>query len=106
MIVLGEMRYKIIVQELVVTKDANNGSMKDTYVTKYTLKAKKVRTSGVNLVQNQEIFNTNTLIFQCHYRNIVETDRILFENNNYKINNISEIGYREGLEITIEKLNE
>jgi SPP1 family predicted phage head-tail adaptor len=104
--IIGDLRYDIIVKELTTSRDSNNGSVVETWTTKYSLKA-KVNTKGGNKgVHNDEIFNAYTITFTCHYRDVVDTDRIEYNGNMYKILMIGEIGYREGLEIIAEKINE
>jgi head-tail adaptor len=104
--IIGELRDNIIVKELVSTKDPVNGSTIDTYVTKFYLKSKVTRRSGAKTINNNEIFNTLSIVFTTHYRNIVDSDRIEFNGIDYKIMMIGEINYREGLEIICERINE
>jgi SPP1 family predicted phage head-tail adaptor len=104
--VIGNMRYDIVVKSLVATRDPNNGSVVETWTTKYALKANIKSGTGNKIVQNDEIFNTATLTFTTHYRDVVDTDRILYAGDNYKILMIEELGYKEGLDIIAEKINE
>lgn len=105
MLQIGNMRHSIVIQRLYTTKDAY-GADTSTYVDYITLKADLRNRTGNKTIVNQEIFNQATLVFWTHYRPIVETDRIKFNNNTYIILNISEIGYREGLELVVSRLNE
>lgn len=106
MIIIGNLRYNIIVKSLTISRDPNNGSVVETYVPKFNLKVGIKSGSGTKTINNNEIFNTSTTTFICHYRNIVDTDRIEFSGVNYKILMLGEIGFREGLEIIAEKINE
>lgn len=102
---IGNMRRSIVVQRLYTTKN-EYGAETSTYVDYLTLKAELKNRSGSKTIVNNEIFNDATLIFWTHYRPIVETDRIKFNGNVYNILNIAEIGYREGLELVLSKINE
>ena len=104
--ILGELRYNIVVLQPTFTRDENNGSRKPVYTTKYNLKAKIKFNGGSKGVQNEEIFNTATLTFTTHFRKICDSDIILYDGNKYKIMMIGEIGYKEGLEIITEKIHE
>lgn len=106
--IIGELRYKIKIKKLVQTQDPLNGSVVPTWETKYTLKAKKTQRSGAKTINNNEVFNTSTIVFTCYYRNIVDTDIVEFEGQDYKIMHIAEISevrFREGLELTVDKIN-
>jgi len=102
----GNLRYNIIVKSLSSTRDTNNGSAVDVYVPKYNLKAGIKSSTGSRVINNSEIFNTNTITFTTHYRSVIDTDRIEFNGYDYKIMMVGEIGWREGLEIICEKINE
>ena len=104
--VIGEMRYNIVVKRLTITRDADNGSPIQTWADQYKLKAKIPRGSGNKTVENEEIFNTSTLRFITHYRDILEKDRIYYDEDWYKIMLINPINYKEGLEIVGEKIND
>jgi SPP1 family predicted phage head-tail adaptor len=104
--IIGELRYPIVIKSLVTSRDPNNGSVIETWTTKYTLKAKISGGKGSKTTQNQEIFNTSTLVFTTHYRDIEDTDRIYYDGDIYKIMMQGEIGYKEGLEIIAEKIND
>ena len=105
MIIVGDFRNIIQVQRLTTTKDAY-GSASETYATVYTLRAGVKYTTGTKLVDNNELFNSQTLVFTTHYRSILDTDRIVFNGNKYKILFIAVVGFNEGLQITVEKINE
>jgi SPP1 family predicted phage head-tail adaptor len=104
--IIGDLRKNIIVKQLVISRDSTNGSTIETWETKYNLKAKVTRRSGAKTINNNEIFNTLSVVFITHFREIEETDRIEYDEDNYKIMMIGEIGEKEGLEIIAEKINE
>ena len=100
------MRYDIIVKRLTITRDPLNGSPIQTWADQFKLKAKIPRGSGNKTIENEEIFNTSTKTFIIHYRDILEKDRIYYNEDWYKIMLINEIGFKEGIEIVAEKINE
>lgn len=102
---IGNMRYTVVVKRLTTIKDAY-GAEASTYTTHLTLKADLRNRTGSKTIVNQEIFNTATLVFWVHYRDIINTDRIEYKSQMYEILNIAEIGYKEGLELTIALINE
>lgn len=104
-VIAGDLRYKIEVKRLTKVKD-EYGATVDTYTTVYTLKAGVKYTNGSKGISNNEIFNSQSIQLTTYYRAIKDTDRILFNNKNYKILFINEIGFREGLQINIELIND
>jgi SPP1 family predicted phage head-tail adaptor len=104
-LVVGDFRYKILVKES--TGSTNEyGEEIESWITKHTLLAAKKYLSGSKSINNNEIFTSVQLQFITHYRTIDEKMRIECDGITYMINNIAEIGYREGLQITVEKIND
>ena len=99
------MRHKILVQEKTVNRD-EYGAESISYTTVFTLKAAVKYVGGSKGTDANEIFTTNTVVFETHYRDINEEMIILFKDQKYRINYIAEVGYRSGLQITAEKINE
>jgi len=97
-------RYTISVERLNVIKDSY-GSITSNYLPHLTLKASIKYLSGSKVVDNSEIFNVNTLQISTYYRDINESDRIVYNGKYYKILSIQEIGYLEGLLMIVEKIN-
>ena len=105
-IIAGDMRYKINVIAPTVTRN-EYGEEIESWIIVHTLRAAKKSLGGSKTIDNNEIFTTNSLEFTTHYRyNITEKMRIELGSDTYLINNIAEIGFREGLKITVEKINE
>ncbi len=105
-LLIGEMRHSITVKSLSSTVD-EFGSRAETFSDLMTLKASLKYISGTKTVDSREIFNSQVLQFSTHYRPaIVETCQIVFEDKKYRILSISPIGYREGLIINCELINE
>lgn len=104
-LVIGNMRYKIIVQKKVSTRDSY-GSVSTIYEDYLNLKAEVKYGSGSKGINTNEIFTTNTIIFLTHYRPLTVDMQIVFEGQKYRINNLQEIGFKSGLQITTELINE
>jgi SPP1 family predicted phage head-tail adaptor len=102
---IGEFRYTIVVVQPQTVRDSY-GAESVTYTTAYTLKASVKYVGGAKNINNNEIFNSNNVVFETHYRGITDDMIILFNNQKYSINYIAEIGYKAGLSITAEKINE
>lgn len=104
-VIVGDLRYVINVKRLAKVKD-EYGAVSESYATVYTLKAGVKNMSGTKAISNDEIFNTSTLQFTTWYRTINDSDRIEYNSKKYKILSINEIGFKEGLTITAELINE
>jgi head-tail adaptor len=102
--IVGNMRKRITIKRLTQTKDAY-GATKDSYSDVMTLNAALKNQRGNLTLQNFEIFNTSVITFIIYFRNILTTDRIEYESNLYKIMDLTEIGYKEALEVTCELIN-
>ena len=105
-IVLGNLRYSIQVITKSITKD-EYGAEKIVWSNKIKLRADRRFITGDKTIDNKEVFNSQRLVFTTLYRsNIIESDRIVFDGKTYSINSISELGYKEGLQIDVELINE
>jgi head-tail adaptor len=76
--IAGNMRKVITISRLTQTRDSY-GATKDTYNDTMTLKAELVTQRGTLGLNNMEIFNTNVLTFKTWYRDILTTDRVIYE---------------------------
>lgn len=105
-LIIGDMRHVIIVKSLTSTVD-EYGSAAESYATLMTLRAAVKFLSGSKLIDNKEIFSSQTLQFSTHYRStITPTCRIEYEGKNYRILSIDVIGFHDGLTINTELINE
>ena len=103
-IIVGNMRRTLIIKRLTSTKD-DYGAVTNVYNDFMTLKAELVVQKG-NVVKNsQELFTQSTLTFLIYYRDILFTDRVEYESQDYKIIDIDQIGYHEQLKLTVELIN-
>ena len=103
---ISDFRYKIFIQLPTATKD-EYGAESIVYTTIYTLKAGKKSLGGSKGIDANEVFTSNNLVFETHYRSgITDECIVLYDDKKYKINQITEIGFKIGLQITVEKINE
>ena len=101
----GVLRYVISILQKGTLKSAF-GDVKADYTPYKTIKAALVTQTGNKIIENSELFNVKQKEFQIRYdSNITEDMRISYNNADYKILSISEIGFRSGLSIKIELIN-
>ena len=105
MLIVGNFRYNITVIRKTVTYN-DYGSEIITWNPVYTLKCSKKYGKGLKIENNHEVFSKEFIIFSTHYRNIQIDDRIQLDEKNYLINLIEEVGYREGLNLHCDLINE
>jgi len=106
MIILGDLRHSIQVISKAVAKD-EYGAETVVWSNKIKLRAGRKYVSGDKTTSNKEIFNSQRLIFTTLYRKAIdEDDRIIFEDKRYLIKSIAEIGFKEGLQIDAELIND
>lgn len=106
MMILGNLRFSIQVISKTVTKD-EFGAETVTWSNSIKLRADKKFAGGDKTVDNKEVFNSHRIIFTTLYRTAIsEDDRIIFKDKTYLINSISEIGFKEGLQIDTELIND
>ena len=104
-IIAGELRHVVTITQLTTVRDAY-GAVTESYSTLYTLRAGVKSLSGTKGIELKEIFTSQVLQFTMYYREITETMRITYKSKAYRILNIEEIGYREGLKINAELIND
>jgi hypothetical protein len=104
---INSMRYNISVLKKRVVR-GEYGSESIEYDTIYNnLKAGIKTITGSKGVDNEEIFTSQNIIFTTHYRDIKVDNLILYEGNKYRIVAPPiDIGYKAGLEISCELINE
>lgn len=105
-IIAGDLRYSITVNSLSSVK-GDYGAVTDTYTLLMTIRAGVKFVSGTKRVDEKEIFSSQVVQFTTHYRHtITETCRIVFDSRKYRILSIDVIGFKEGLLINAELINE
>lgn len=103
--ILGDLRWKLEIIQPVLVKD-EYGAENTTWQVLTTLRAGKKEISGTKLIDAQEYFNTNRIDWMIHFRrNINESMRVRINNKEYRILYIRELGYREGLVLETELIN-
>lgn len=106
MLILGDLRHVIQVIGKTITKD-EYGAETTTWTNKIRLRAGRKFIGGDKTIDNKEVFNSQRIVFTTLYRSIItENDRIEFNGKKYLINSITEIGFKEGLQIDTELINE
>lgn len=104
--IIGDLRHSISVLGKTIIKN-EYGAETVNWVTKTTLRAGRKYIGGDKTVDNKEVFSSQRILFTTLYRSIItENDIILFQNKRYLIKSIAEIGFREGLQIDTELINE
>jgi len=101
----GDMRHTINVVEVTSTRD-EYGAEVLTESTLYTLRASVKYGVGNKGIDLNEIFSHQSIQFSTYYRSFDPTHIIEFKDRRYRIISITEIGYREGLIINTELINE
>ena len=99
------MRYDLEVYRLTKSKDLY-GSEIESYSKVMSLKAGIKQNTGASLINNDEKFHSNLIVFEIYNRNILLTDRIKFDGDMYKINSVNKINYKMSLEIICELIND
>jgi head-tail adaptor len=88
------------------TRDAFNASV-DTYALSFTTWGEVTYGGGDSTISNDEKFFSGTILLRVRYRStIVETMRVLIDSDYYSINYIERLGRKEGLLLTLSKINE
>lgn len=105
-LIIGNLRNKIKVMSFTVTRD-EYGAEVETYTELAALRAEVKFVSGNKVIDNKEIFAAQSVQFITHYRSTVtEAMRIDYDGKKYRILSLEEIGYKEGLKINTELINE
>jgi SPP1 family predicted phage head-tail adaptor len=106
MVIFGDLRHVIQVIGKTITKD-EYGAETTVWTNKIRLKAGVKYAGGDRTIDNKEIFNSQRIIFTTLFRKtITENDRIEFRGKKYFIKSIVEIGFKEGLQIDTELIND
>lgn len=105
MIIIGDLRHSIQVIGKQVTKD-EFGAETVVWINKIKIRAGRKYLGGDRTIDGKEVFNSKRLVFTTFYRNITEDDRIIFDGKKYLIKSIVEIGFKEGLQIETELIND
>lgn len=104
--IYGQMQYKIEVLTPAIVQDIYN-SGQVIYINFLTLKAGKKEISGGKSIDNNEVFSNTRIDWSIHYRpQVKENMRIKYNNKQYRITYIQEIGFKEGLILQTELIND
>lgn len=83
------------------------GASTDTWAYSFSMWAEILYVGGDAILSNEEKFWSGTMFMRIRYNpDVVETMRVLTDSNYYTVNYIERIGRKEGLRLTINKINE
>lgn len=100
------MRYTIELYTLTTVKDAY-GAPTETWTKTLTMRAGMKPTGGSKVIENNEKFNSRLRQWSVYYRSsIVEKMRVKFAGEWYRILSIDPVGFKEGLIINTELIND
>lgn len=104
----GEMDRKVVFYAKVKSTSSTYGGTVDTWPTATVTTWGHIQYSGGDVtLSNEEKFYSGTLLLTIRYRSsIVETMRVKVDDDWYKITYIERLGRKEGLRITLNKINE
>lgn len=79
----------------------------DTYTLSFSTWGEVTYAGGDVIVSNEERFYSGTIFLRVRYRStITETMRVYIGSDKYRITYIEELGRKEGLKLTLQKINE
>lgn len=100
--IIGRLNRLFIFQRKEITKNAT-GNEEETYTELYQAWCSIQPMRGKETTEANEVVASNFFIIKARYDSRLKPkDRALFEGNYYDIITVSELGYREGLEIVAE----
>jgi len=103
----GRMYHRIVFYAKTVTRDSYGASV-DTYEQSVVTTGELRYTGGTKILSNEEKFYSKNIELRIRYRpEIEESMRVQIDGtaDRYMITFIEELGRREGLRLTIEKIN-
>lgn len=100
--IVGYLNRLITFERKATTVNAT-GNEEENYETLFQAWASVQPMRGRESTQANEVVASNFFIFKCRYDSRPKPkDRILYDSNYYDIKTVSELGYKEGLEILAE----
>ncbi|SIS88600.1 phage head completion protein [Belliella pelovolcani] len=100
MIHLEDLRYLITLYQPIEEKNSV-GQLKETFVKYSDFFASKYQWQNREQYEGKQLIDSDIVIFKIYFDENINTNYIIdFEDKNYRIKGIKEIGYKEGLEIT------
>jgi SPP1 family predicted phage head-tail adaptor len=96
---IGQFKHKITLKQGTMSKDQYGGEVL-VYNDIMTLKCAVNDLGGIKTVINDEVVNSQTIEFTRHYRSTINEEMLIeYNNNEYTIEYIDEIGHKRGLVI-------
>lgn len=102
---ISNFRHTIKILQKTITRD-DYGAESIIWNTIFTLKSDVKYGAGRKEVETEEFFTMEDIMFTTYYREFTTDCIVLFRDWKYRITNLQEIGYRVGLNIYVEKINE
>ena len=104
----GRLDEKVSFYAKVKTTNSDFGGTTDSWPTlTFNTWGEVTYAGGDATISNEEKFYSGTIFLKVRYRStIVETMRVLIDAVWYRITYIEELGRKEGLRITLQKINE
>ena len=100
----GELNRRIQVQEKTVSRGTSGGES-FAWALKVSLWAMAEDKGGKEMVEIEALITTHLINFSVRYRTDLDTEmRIVYATKDYEIISINEIGFKEGLLITTQKI--
>lgn len=103
----GRLDRKVSFYSKVKTASTTFGGTTDTWPTKdFDTWGEITYAGGDTTLSNEERFFSGTIFLRVRYRStIVETMRVLIDSDYYSISYIERLGRKEGLKLTLNKIN-
>ena len=96
----GKLDRVVSLQHVTLTKDTTTGERVQSWSTYDTVRAQKVELRGRELFAAAETRYELSVKFRIRYRtDVLQTDRLIFGGGAYDIQDITEIGRAQGLEL-------
>jgi len=103
----GRLDTKISFYAKVTSRDDYNSTVETWPTLSFDTWGEVTYAGGDAILSNEEKFYSGTLFLKVRYRStIVETMRVKISDTWYRITYIQELGRKEGLQITLNKINE
>lgn len=100
--IAGRLNRLFTFQRKAVTKNAT-GNEEETYADLYTAWGSLQPFRGKETTEGNEVVASRFYVIKCRYDSRLKPkDRAVYNSNNYDIASVTELGYREGLEIMAE----
>lgn len=101
---ISNMRALVTIQRKIQDRD-EFGAYTAQWTDLFKLRGELKLIGGNKTVNNNEVFNTQQCSLIVYNRGILDTDRVIYNNNKYKILYIEDLGLNQFQKLIIEKIN-